>query len=90
MSKTKQDQDKDIKTFCGIPEIMIGGTDTQDINGVHLLRPTQEKLSQAKEIALDNNLNKIFIYHCTGIFTGTRGKGYTDEQTVQNLNSNLQ
>ena len=86
-NKDKSNKDKDIKIFVGLPEIMIGSKETTKINGIHLVKPTQLQLNDAKELALEKNLNKVFIYNCLGVYTGVGGQNYTNEQIKQELNN---
>ncbi len=83
--KDKEELDKELKVFLGLPEIMIGNEETLKIKGIHLLKPTQKQLDQGKDIALDKNLSKVFIYDCLGIYTGVNGMGYSYDQVDAGL-----
>ena len=61
--KNTEDNMKDLKTFIGIPEIKIGNKATTESKGLHLFRPMQVELDEAKERALDRDFSSIYIYH---------------------------
>lgn len=90
MEQKKQNNNKELKEFFGLPEVMIGSEETMNIMGIHLLKPTQEQLDQGKEMALDKNLDKIFIYNCISTYTGVKGKNYTDDQVNLELNKDIE
>lgn len=84
-NKDKSNLDKEIKIFVGLPEIMIGDKKTIKIKGIHLVRPNQMQLNEAKEFALEKNLNKVFIYNCFDVYFGVKGQHYTDYKIKQTL-----
>ena len=79
MKKTKIE---DTKKSVSLPKIMTGGSNTNKIDGIHLLTPTQKQINQAKKLALEKGLDKIFIYHNVFIYTGINGQGYTYNETT--------
>ena len=85
-NKDKSNKDKEVKTFCGLPEIMIGTKETTKIKGIHLFKPSQDQLNEGKEFALEKNLNKVFIYNCLGTYTGVDGQGFNNDEIRQELN----